>query len=347
MQEQVASLSRSSTRAPNDGAYVGLYYLNREVISGFLARHFKTLVKSAAVGLGAGVLYLLCSAPVYTAHTQLLIDPALPNVLREQSIEPTTSLDSQQVETEIAVLRSEEVSIAVVESLNLANEPEFRVRLWSDYLPSWVLSAAGRANAESSRTRLALAKFRKNLSVRRIGVSYAIDIYYSASDAELAARIANAVASSYMRFQLQTRTNAARAGSHWLEERLGELRHAMNAASRKMQEHRASQDYSIVKKTVSPASAGQQGIAQSEPLTFEELESTATTYRRIYEGFLQSFMTAVQRQSFPISSARVITKASASFAQTRSASLILALAAMAGALCGIAMGALRDRSKSA
>jgi uncharacterized protein involved in exopolysaccharide biosynthesis len=55
-------------------------------------------------------------------------------------------------------------------------------------------------------------------------------------------------------------------------------------------------------------------------------------------------MTAVQRQSFPISGARIITKASSSFAQSRSAALILAMAAIAGAMGGIVVGALRDRS---
>jgi hypothetical protein len=185
---------------------------------------------------------------------------------------------------------------------------------------------------------LALAKFRKNLSVRRIGVSYAIDIYYSASDAELAARIANAVRQLLHAFPAgDAHQRCARRQSL----ARGTARRAASCYERGLSQDaggiRASQDYSIVKKTVSPASAGQQGIAQANRLHSKSWKSTATTYRRIYEGFLQSFMTAVQRQSFPITSARVITKASASFAQTRSASLILALAAMAGALCGIAM----------
>jgi uncharacterized protein involved in exopolysaccharide biosynthesis len=189
-----------------------------------------------------------------------------------------------------------------------------------------------------------LKKFRKGLTVRRIGVSHAIDVFYTAGDPALAARIANEVADSYVRFQLESRTNAARVGSHWLEERLSELRHAMNAASRKMQEHRASQDYSIVRKIdglPGPMDVNQAqplDNARSEALTLEELESTATTYRRIYESVLQSFMSAVQRQSFPIPSAQVITRASGSLAQGRPAMLILLLAAVLGACAGAVFG---------
>jgi uncharacterized protein involved in exopolysaccharide biosynthesis len=349
MQDRVASPERSASSGLPKDEHAGLYYVDYGKLLEFFSRHHKTILKSAAIGIGAGLLYLLIAAPVYTARTQLLIDPALPNVLREQSIEPTVSMDSQQVETEIAVLRSEEVSIAAIESLNLPDEPEFNVRMWSDYLPSWAISEAKRTDAEYGRTRLVLAKFRRNLSVRRIGVSHAIDIYYTAGDPELAARIANSIASSYMRFQLETRANAARAGSLWLEERLAQLRQAMNAAARRMQEHRAVQDYSIARKSASASSAlsAQQGKTkeeQAEPLTFEDLESTATTYRRIYESFLQSFMASVQRQSFPISSGRIITKASSSLAQSRSAGLMLAFAAMLGALAGIGLCALRDRA---
>jgi polysaccharide biosynthesis transport protein len=80
---------------------------------------------------------------------------------------------------------------------------------------------------------------------------------------------------------------------------------------------------------------------RDEPLTLEELESTASTYRRAYESVLQSFMVVARRQSFPISNARIITYATPPLTQSRQTGLLMLLAAMAGVLAGAVIGYLR------
>ena len=40
------------------------------------------------------------------------------------------------------------------------------------------------------------------------------------------------------------------------------------------------------------------------------LKSTAITYRKIYENFYQAFTEVVQRKSYPVSNARIISAAS-------------------------------------
>jgi uncharacterized protein involved in exopolysaccharide biosynthesis len=247
------------------------------------------------------------------------------------------------------------VSKAVVQRFNLTKDPEFRVLRGTGYSLPWPLSRETFATSEEESVRLVLAKFRKNLLVRRIGVSYAIDIYFTSRDAEKSARIADGLAEAYIRFQLDTRAHAARAGGRWIEARLGELRQNMNSAARKMQEYRASQNYSIRASTVArPATATSPPDPSSvspeptrdEPLTLEELESTASTYRRVYESVLQSFMAVVQRQSFPISNAQIITHATPPLTQSRHTGLLMLLAAMAGVLAGAVIGYLRDRSNA-
>jgi uncharacterized protein involved in exopolysaccharide biosynthesis len=322
-------------------------------ISGFVQRHFRTIAASVAAAVAVAILLLFLAEPIFTAQSQILIDPGIQSVLHDQSDDPPAAMDSQQLETQIAVLRSEEVSKAVVQTFNLTQDPEFRAVYATDYLFPWHLSPASIARSDDEQFQLVLAKFRKNLIVRRIGVSYAIDIYFTSRDPEKAARIANAIAEAYMRFQLDVRANAARVGSQWLGARLSELRHDMNAASRKMQEYRAAQNYSI--RTSAPAkpvtmtsasdpSQPNGGATHDEPLTLEELESTASTYRRAYESVLQSFMTAVQRQSFPIANARIITNATPPLTQSRQTGLLVLLAAMMGILAGTLVGYLRDRS---
>jgi succinoglycan biosynthesis transport protein ExoP len=80
-------------------------------------------------------------------------------------------------------------------------------------------------------------------------------------------------------------------------------------------------------------------------IALRELESSAQTYRALYDNFLQRYMESVQQQSFPITEARVITQASRPGGKSSPKStLVLALSIAGGMLLGIGLGVLRDIS---
>jgi polysaccharide biosynthesis transport protein len=82
-------------------------------------------------------------------------------------------------------------------------------------------------------------------------------------------------------------------------------------------------------------------------VTLRQLEREAETYRNLHQTFLQRYQETIQRQSFPITEARVITAAAipteASHPRTP---LVLVLSLMLGGVVGVGLGALfefRDR----
>jgi succinoglycan biosynthesis transport protein ExoP len=80
-------------------------------------------------------------------------------------------------------------------------------------------------------------------------------------------------------------------------------------------------------------------------ITLHNLESSAQTYRALYDNFLQRYMESVQQQTFPISETRLITPATRPFSKSAPRSyLILALASLAGMLIGVSIGVLREIS---
>lgn len=308
-----------------------LYYFDLNRVIPFLAQNALSIALGALFGAALGLTYLLVTSPTNTVQAQLLIDPSLTRVLRDHALEQPLAMDSQQVETELAILRSEEISRSVIKALDLANEPEFSVKLLSDYVPSGWLSAESQSAADTSRANKLLQNFQKNLTIRRIGVSYAIDILYSAKNPDLAARIANGVADAYMKFQVDTRTKAAETGSEWLKGRLNDLRLSMNDSARKLQEQRASQDYSISKVAASRGDASASASGQTTRSSLDELQSAAATNRQVYDSFLQTYVATVQRQSFPLANAKIITTASGSLAQSRNPIMVLAFWTLMGA----------------
>jgi exopolysaccharide transport family protein len=67
------------------------------------------------------------------------------------------------------------------------------------------------------------AAFESRLDGTRVGLSNVIEITYSASEPELAAKIANAVANAYLSEQWEAKSEASRVELAWLQKRLSEL----------------------------------------------------------------------------------------------------------------------------
>ena len=80
--------------------------------------------------------------------------------------------------------------------------------------------------------RGAVGAFERNLTIKRIGLTYVIVISFQALSPERAAEIANAVANAYIDDQLEAKFDSARRAGTWLQARLVELRDQASAAER-------------------------------------------------------------------------------------------------------------------
>lgn len=323
-------------------------YVTGSDIAHLIRRYFWTLAGSLLLAIAVTTAYLVTATPIYVAKSQLLIEPRLPQPLRESGNEVSLSLDSSQVESQIAVLRSSEIAAMVIDALDLTQDPEFQARPKPRFMTLFGLlpSTAQPALTADEQRRIAIEKLQNGLDIRRAGISYAIEITFGSEGREKSALIANAVAEAYLRDILQTRARAARAGNEWLEDRVADLRNQMNAAARRVQAFKASHDYRIGRKIDRDAAAAdaarQNDNATSEPTTLEELESTAQTYRRIYENFYQAFTEAVQRESYPVSNTRIISRATIPATKSRpKIGLTLAFGALLGLLAGAAVAYVR------
>lgn len=322
----------------------GKRFLSASEISAFLRRHAYVILIPMAAALVLAVVYVEFATPIYTARAQLIIDPRIPEQLRLQTGDQVASLDTAQVESQIAVLRSERIATMVIGKLDLMNAPDFQPRssVLGQIMGLFRSEKAPGPLSKLEAERRTIETFAEGLDVRRAGLSYAMDVSFSSPNPARAAEIANATAEAYIEDQLAARSQAARVGGDWLEQRTLELRTQMNAAARAVQEFKAGHDYRIIKRPTGDAQTGA-GLPPPPPRnTLEELETTAYIYRRVYESFLQGFTEAVQRQSFPVSDARILTPATAPLAPSEPRSkLVLALGALLGTMVGFSLALTR------
>ena len=278
----------------------------------FIGQYSLTITASILGTVACVILFISVTQPLYTARTEIIIDPKMPQLLRDQTSGISLSMDNSQVESQIAVLRSEKIAEAVVSNLKLMDDREFQPSTGGLFrflmrFVGWPYPVNTGAT-DHERKRAAIWVFEEGLDVGRVGLSYAIEILFSSNDPDKAARIANAVTDAYVRDQLDSKSQTSRQGSEWLEQRINQLRQQMNAAAEKVQRYKATHDYRIARMPLRnpaeaqvppPATAGVEdhpaqpnSVASritAHETSLEELKSTASTYRRIYESYLQAF----------------------------------------------------------
>ena len=216
-------------------------------VLGIVRRQIFVVLLFGTLGAGLGVFTFLKAAPTYTATATLLVDTHKIDVLQQPAVSSEMPIGSiGAMESQIELLKSDEVALSVIRKLRLWEDPRFvgdekpgiARRLIGKYLP--VLSLEESSLSEADRMQRALRIVKKNLTVDRIGVAYAIEIDFESQYPDLAAQVANEVAGAYNDLQQTSESGAARQASQWLETRMPELRAKSEAAQRAVVEYKTA-----------------------------------------------------------------------------------------------------------
>src|SRR6202051_4136434 len=197
----------------------------REIWS-VLWRGKTTILLSTMVAVGLAALFVLLAPHKYTATTQILIDPTDLRAV-QNDIAPTIPQSDAavlQVESQARVIASDNVLRRVVASEGLDHDPEFMRG----------------ALAQQYGSLAALNELQKHVQVKRSERTYVVDVTVTSEDPAKAARIANAIAQTYLTEQTEVRSNAARQISQSLMGRLQELQTRVRDAEQKVEAYKES-----------------------------------------------------------------------------------------------------------
>lgn len=201
-----------------------------------IKRQFPTMVAIVSACVILALLYLFTAAPLFTSTASMVIDTRKVQLFQQQSLLGDVAIDSATVETQVEILKSENISLAVIRDLHLIDDPEFTGSgggLFGAILGSVSgLFSSNHTPSEFELMRKALGRFEKSRTIKRLGLTYVMEIGFTSVDSQKAARIANAVADAYIVDQLEAKYQATRRASVWLQDRIKELRTQASAAQK-------------------------------------------------------------------------------------------------------------------
>jgi succinoglycan biosynthesis transport protein ExoP len=200
------------------------------------------------IGTAVGVAYIVLAPTLYKSAARILIDKSVSRYLQANKIAEELAFDDMETGSQIYVLTSESIVVPVVRSMNLASDPEFadepKPRGWGigklltnvKHSIGWGTETA--VDADTVRERTAVETFLKQLTVNREDVANVINVTFASKDSEKAAKIANALADTYLATALKAKFDSNKMASQLLQERLVNLRHQVNDADRALQDYR-------------------------------------------------------------------------------------------------------------
>lgn len=269
--------SHEETKSPDEE----LLALIERIFAAF-KRQYKLIIFFSVLGIVLGILYIAGAQPLYTATTQVLIDDQdVGNSGSSNAGSLTKGFDMAKIDSQVEVIRSDRIAMSVVEKLKLYENNEFlnaRGTIFSKGISALKSLASLKfltPKPELTSNQIELRKLRAlyilgaNLEVSRRGVTYVLEVSFTSPSRNEAATIANAFAEAYLLDQLESKYEATRRASSWLQERIQELKEKSLASDLAVQKFRAdhnliaAEGFLVGEKQLADLS-GQLMIAKSE-----------------------------------------------------------------------------------
>jgi succinoglycan biosynthesis transport protein ExoP len=205
-------------------------------------RQYPVILVAFFAAFGLAALYLATTPPDYTATATMVIDTSKLNVFQNQSIMNEAVVDSTTVETQVEVLKSENIALSIIKELHLTEDPEF-VKPSGGLIGTILNLALGMFSSphtpsDFELTRKALNQLQSRETIRRNGMTYVIDIGFRSLNPERAAQIANAIADAYVVDQLEAKFQSTKRAGIWLQDRIAEIRTQAATAEKAVQTYK-------------------------------------------------------------------------------------------------------------
>ncbi|UDF31776.1 UNVERIFIED_ORG: exopolysaccharide transport family protein (plasmid) [Roseateles sp. XES5] len=190
-----------------------------------LRNRFLMIVAITALFFGASVFLSQLLKSYFVSTTSILVDPEGSRVV-ENELYGTSGATEARTLNQQYILTSVKVLAAVVKSEGLADDPDFGAA--QPYEPD-----------ADKRAKKALATLQTGIAATLNKASFVIDLSVTAFDPEKAARIANAIANTYIETRAEMNNGVVRQATTDLSAQLANLEKAVEDGDRAIQVYKA------------------------------------------------------------------------------------------------------------
>jgi polysaccharide biosynthesis transport protein len=206
----------------------GLPWLRHAV--GVLRCRWRLAATVAAMTLGVVAIIGLLMPHTQYAEATLVIHPVSDNLAEPVQQPSSLPPDTSAIDTEVEILRSPAVALSVVKNLRLYKDPEF--------------GGSPKARPTDALMRTVMSAVEAGSRIRRIGLTYVVQVGFLASSAEKAKWIADGIVNAYMARKMDEKLEAVARANHDLGSTLGALREQALQAQAHVEDYEAK--YNLV-----------------------------------------------------------------------------------------------------
>lgn len=198
-----------------------------------LWRRLWTFLLIVGLIIGAVTAYATLTPKSYTATSTVQIEPRKGDPIQPRENAPIAQAPSSDyIDTQILVIDSTPVAIAVVRALELVDDPEFG---------GGASVADGAANGDplnEARILRTAQKLSGNVTIRRVGQTAIIEILATSRSPQQAARISNEFGKQYLALIADRKRQQENASNQQIDGRLEELRKDAERADADLQRYK-------------------------------------------------------------------------------------------------------------
>ena len=204
-----------------------------------LVKNRGALIRNVTLGVVAVTAIVLFILPsMYSGTAVVMLDPRKNNVADPSAVLSEIPTDPASVQNQIQILTSRDLAGAVIQHLDLVEDPDYNDSLAPFSLNPLHWFGTTKTDPEQQYASV-VDNFLRHLSVDALGLSTAIQVKFSAEDPAKAARVANAIVDAYIQSEIAVNADAGHRTTAWLVQRIRDLARQVEVAEANVQRYKA------------------------------------------------------------------------------------------------------------
>lgn len=196
-----------------------------------VVRGRRIIAACVAIALVAAIVISILSKPLYRARVVLKVEPERSAALEVGSEAVTGKIAPEFLATQTRLLKSREIAARVVQKLNLSDEAAPASRGLLSYLAFWRSPAPADGQADLDAVAESLAA---GIDAAPVRGTYLIELAYTAGNPKRAADVANAVASAYIEWNMESKYEALGQAGKFLSTQVEQLKAEIERKSQQL-----------------------------------------------------------------------------------------------------------------